>query len=203
MANEPLSKDEELEVVFQMMDNDTRGLLRLLQAYGPRVKWLLMRKFGDVLNEQDVDGVLNLAAHNARKAAADYDDRKGRLAGWFYKIAYHAAVDELRGDDANAKAGPLEMEPDLAPREPVCIAKDDNDPVVDDLLRCVEELGEIQRRIVKADLAAGGEADAAWLSKKLGIPKQHVYSYRNKSREALLNRMKKRGHTAAIARRKP
>lgn len=46
-------------------------------------------------HEHDVDGVLNLAAHNAWKVAADYDDRKGRLAGWFYKIAYHAAVDEL------------------------------------------------------------------------------------------------------------
>ena len=202
MADQPLSKDEELEVVFQMMEGDTLGLVRLMQAYGPRVKWLLMKKFAGVLNEQDVDGAINLAAHNAWRAASDFDDRKARLGAWFYTIAHNAAVDLLRGSDANRAATSLEFEPDLAPREPACIADDENDPVIEDLLRCIEELGTIQKTIIKADIAAGGDADAARLAKKLAIPKQHVYSYRNKARDALLKRMEKRGHTVNTIRRK-
>lgn len=203
MANEPLSSDEELEVVFQMMEGDTRGLVRLLETYGPRVKWLLMRKYAGLLNEQDMEGVLNLAAHNAWRAASDFDDRKAQLGAWFYTIARNAAVDLLRGSDASTGARALEFEPDIAPREPACVAEEeDDDPVSGDLLKCVEELGTIQQTIIKADLGAWGEADAAWLAKKLGIPKQRVYSYRNKARNALLKRMTKRGHTAQTTRRR-
>lgn len=201
MAEEPLSQDEELEIAFQMMEGDSGGLVRLLQAFGPRVKWLLMRKFEGLLDEQDVDGILNFAAHKAWKAVGGYDYQKCGLGGWFYVIAYHTAVDELRGGETVRSAGPLESEPGLTPREPACIAEDNEDANIDELLRCIDDLGDIQQTIVKADLAAGGEADGAWLAKKLGIPKQNVYSYRNKAREALLKRMTKRGHTANTIRR--
>ena len=54
-----------------------------------------------------------------------------------------------------------------------------------------------------ADLLAGGEAGAEKLAKKLGIPKQHVYSYREKYQKSLLARMQKRGHTAESTARRP
>lgn len=201
MADEPLTKDEELEVVIQMMDGDAQGLVRLLTVYGPRVKWLLMRKLDGLLNEHDVDGIVNLAAHKAWTAIETYDDKKCRLGGWFYTIAHHCAVDVLRGEQRH-QACPIEIEPPAPQVEDDDPEPSKDNPSVRELLECVEELGEKQRTIIKADLLANGEADAAVLAEKLGIPKQHVYSYRNKAREALLNRMMKRGHTADAIRRR-
>lgn len=200
MAEEPLTRDEELEVALQMMDGDTEGLVRLLQAYGPRIKWLLMRDFEGVFNRHDVDGIVNLAAHKAWRAAADYDDRKGRLGGWFYTIAHRSAVDVLRGEKRH-QARRLDIDPPAPQREDNDAEPSKDDPAIRELLECVEELGEKQRTIIKADLLADGEADAAILAEKLGIPKQHVYSYRNKAREALLKRMTQRGRTAETIRR--
>ncbi len=71
-----------------------------------------------------------------------------------------------------------------------------------DLLAEIETLGPKQKLIIKADMLAGGEADAEQLALRLGIPKQHVYSYREKAHKALLKRMQKRGHTAETIRMK-
>jgi len=202
MADEPLSKDEELEVVFQMMENDPRGRLCLLKAYGPKVKGLLQKNLGDVLADHDIDVVLHFAVEKAVKAVGSFDDDKGRLGGWFYVIAFHTAVDLIRGDVGKPTV-PLYFDLEAPPDDkdsPDDLA--DDDPVIADLLQCVEELGELQRKLVKAFLLADGNPDVGELSKKLGIPRQHVYSYQNKARASLLKRMAKRGHTANTIRSK-
>jgi hypothetical protein len=93
------------------------------------------------------------------------------------------------------------VEPDVPGHVPACLAEDaKDDPEIKDLMDEVSRLGNTQRAIAEADLLAGGEADADQLAKKLGIPKQHVYSYRNKYLEALRARLVKRGHTEATVR---
>lgn len=205
MADEPLSRDEELEIVFQMMDGDREALKRLLKAYGPRVKSILLRKYGFILTDHDIEVVLCFAAEKAFRGVGTYDDKKGRLGGWFYRIAYYTAVEMLRDEqgDPDNPTVPLLEEP-AAPDEQreADERRPSDDPVIMDLLECIEELGAVQRTIAKADLLAGGEADAEVLAKKLGIPKQHVYSYRNKYHEALEKRMTKRGHAAETIRRR-
>ena len=198
MADDLLSKDEQLEIACGLLDRDPKALVRLLTAYGPRVKWLLQDKLGNVLNEWDIASCLNTAAAKAWNSA--YDDAKGTLGGWFYTIAFNAAVDMARGAECEpVGAIPIDPgnEPGVKARSPGCLEEDDQpDPVIKDLMEAVKELGQIQRTIAEADLLAGGEADADELANKLGIPKQHVYSYREKYKKALLARMEKRGHTA-------
>ncbi len=204
MGDHPLTRDEELEIACGLLDRDDRALVRLLRAYGPRTKWLLRKKLGNVLNDWDLDSCLRIAA--AKAWNAEYDDKKGGLGGWFYTIAFHVAIDMVRGEKGEPKARvPLEdHHASLDGRLPACVEEDlEPDPVIRDLMDAIKELGPIQRAIAEADLLAGGEADAEQLSQKLGIPKQHVYSYRDKYRKALLARMEKRGHSAAsMARRK-
>jgi DNA-directed RNA polymerase specialized sigma24 family protein len=202
MTDELISKDEQLEIACGLLDKDERALLRLLETYGPKLKWLLKKKFGGVLNECDVNSCVLYAA--AKAWNSPYDDAKGTLGGWFYTIACNAAKDMVRGQKNEPKRSlRLEWEPTLPPRVPACLDENENsDPVIQDLMQEVMRLGTIQRTIAEADLLAEGEADAEALAKKLGIPKQSVYSYRNKYRAALLERMKRRGHTAAgVARR--
>jgi len=206
MAEDPLSSDNQLEIVCLMLDGDEQGVVRLLKAYGPKVKWLLRRKLGDLLTDTDVDSVLNLAATKAFHAASTFDD-KYTLGGWFYRIAYNAAVDTMRETpDApdDGEVVPLESDPVLPPRTPACVEDDPppDYPAIEDLAEVIEELGSVQKTIAKADLLAGGEADAEVLAAKLGIPKQSVYSYRNKYKAAIKKRMEKRGHTAETLRRR-
>lgn len=203
MAVDPLSRDEQLEIACGMLDRDERALVRLLKAYGPRVKWLLKQKLGYVLNDWDVESCVRIAAAKAWNSV--YDDKKGTLGGWFYTIAFNAAVDMARGEkNEPINTVPMDVEPRIQARLPACIEEDEKpDPVIQDLMKSVSELGAIQRTIAEADLLVGGEADAEELAKKLGIPKQHVYSYREKYRRSLLARMQKRGHASEITARRP
>lgn len=203
MADDPLSKDDQLEIACGLLDKNEQALVRLLETYGPRLKWLLKEKLGHVLNDWDIQSCIRIAAAKAWNSV--YDDKKGTLGGWFYTIAFNSAVDMARGEKNEPKnTVPLDVDPKLSPRVPACLEEDEKpDPVIQDLMQAVKELGPVQRTIAEADLLAGGEADAEELAKKLGIPKQHVYSYRDKYQKSLLARMQKRGHTAQSTARRP
>lgn len=198
MADDRLSADDQTEIVCLMLDKEQEGIVRLLRAYAGRVKWLLLAKFDGLLTEDDADEILQTAAFNAWNRADQYDDMAGNLGAWFYTIAYHAAIDELRRQpDGHDRPGELTIDPEAGTRSPACVDDDDLTPEIEqDLLAAIETLGEKQKLIIRADMAAGGEADAEELAQRLGIPKQHVYSYRNKAHSALLKRMQKRGRTA-------
>lgn len=194
MADERLSADEQIEIVCLMLDKEQEGLVRLLRAYAGRVKWQLLERFDGLLTSEDADEIIQTAAFNAWTHADKFDDTKGNLDGWFYRIAYNAAIDELRRQpDGKDRPVELDVDPCIDGRTPACLEDDELPPEIErDLLAEIETLGEKQKLIIKADIAAGGEADAEQLAQRLGSPKQHVYSYRNKAHAALLKRMQTR-----------
>lgn len=202
MADDRLTADEQTEIVCLMLDKEQEGIIRLLRTYASRVKWLLLSNFEGLLTEAEADEILQTAAFKAWDCAHQYDDSRGNLGGWFYTIAYHAAVDELRRQpDGEDRPIELVVDPKMDPRAPACLEEDKLPPEIEkDLLAEIETLGEKQQLIIKADMAAGGEADAEELAARLGIPKQHVYSYRNKAHAALRKRIEKRGHQAPTER---
>lgn len=198
MADDRLSADEQIEIVCLMIDRNEEGLVRLLRAYSGRIAWDLLHKY-EALNEQDMEEIIQTAAFKAWARAETFDYNVGTLGGWFYTIAKNTAIDVLRGKpDADDRPIELSFEPAVEGRVPAALEDEEFEPeAVTDLLEEIETLGEKQRVIIKADLAVGGEADAEFLADRLGIPKQRVYTYRNKAHEALKKRLKKRGHTAA------
>lgn len=196
MADDLLSAEDQLEIACGLLDRDEQAIRRLLEVYGGRVKCLLQSKLGEVLSEDDIQSCLHFAA--MRACGAVFDDSRGTMGGWFYTIALNVARDMVKGRKSLSGGVPLEdmNAPSVDARVPACVEDDEPpDPAIRDLLAALEELGEVQRVIAKADLLADGEADAEVLAKKLGIPKQHVYSYRDKYKKALLKRMEQRGHT--------
>ncbi len=195
----PSKEDEELRIALLLIEGKREGLFALLDALAPKVKGILLHKFEGILTDADVDDVLLLAAQKAFDAAGDFDEREGSLGGWFYGIAYHAAVDRLRRLGGEAMTS-LDDHPAPAAKA------DGTEPLMDDVMRadltdCVEGLGELQRKIIEADLLAGSPVDAESLSKKLGIPKQNVYSYREKAHRALEKCMSKCGYSGETIRR--
>lgn len=206
MADDRLSADEQVEIVCLMLDREQEGIVRLLRAYAPRVKKILLDRFDGLLTEQDVEEVIQTAAFKAWNNAAAFDDKKGTLGGWFYTIAYRSAIDLERGlPSGEDRPVQLSIEPEFTPRTVPCLDETEDLPpqVVRVLMDEIEAMGDKQKLIIKADMAAGGEADAGFLAHRLGLTKQHIYSYRNKAHAALKKRLAKRGYTAETLRTKP
>ncbi|MBL4809394.1 MAG: sigma-70 family RNA polymerase sigma factor [Phycisphaerales bacterium] len=196
MNEDRLSADEQTELVCLMLDGEEEGIIRLLRAYSGRVNWLLLSRYEGLLTEEDVEGIIHLSASKFWNSVHDYPDA-GNLGGWFFTIARNTAIDVLRGlPDGKDRPIELVFEPEISPRIPACLDDDETLPpeIEMDLLDEIETLGEKQKLVIKADMAEGGEADAEWLAQQLGIPKQHVYSYRNKAHAALKKRMERRGY---------
>lgn len=193
--------EEELRIALLLIEGKEEALFQLLEAFAPKIKGILLSKLRGILTEADVDDVLLIAAQKAFDAAGDFDERKRSLGGWFYRIAFRAAIDRLRrlgGKPTGTLDGDYPAPADSNHQAESQL----DDGTRNDLIECVERLGELQRKIIEADLLAGGPVDAETLSRKLGIPKQHVYSYREKAHRALEKSMTKRGHTGDTIRRK-
>ena len=60
-----------------------------------------------------------------------------------------------------------------------------DDPRLEGLCRAIEALPPLQKAIIKADLAAGGLADAGRLAEIHGTSKNTIYVSRSKARETL------------------
>src|SRR5215831_2623190 len=82
---------DDIDIALMMMDRDPEGVRWLLKKYGGNVKAGLWRKFHQVLADPEINEALNVAAFKAFRVAYTYDESKGSLRAWFYKIAHYAA----------------------------------------------------------------------------------------------------------------
>lgn len=210
MAAESLTPDEQLEVALLLLDkNEERrreGLEWLIRAYGPGIKTWLKRSYGTLLTDEDIGHFLRLAACKVMKKADELNRKDdGSLGRWFSTIVLNCVRDMLREQENERRLPTVRLIEEIVAEIPATEpdAAELDDPVLSDLRECIERLGERQRLIADADQLAGGTADAEALALKLGIPKQSIYSYRNKYLRSLLKCMNDRGHTEeTIARRR-
>ena len=130
------------------------------------------------------------------EAANQYDESKGSLRVWFYKIAHNAARDILRGEKRH-EAIPLEFDPPQ-PAE-VDAQEDDHDHPEQqklslDLREAVASLPRLQKAIIEADLASGGTADSQRLAQALGSTVNSIYVSRSQAISKLREDMRRRGY---------
>lgn len=209
MPDGPSAQVDNQDIILRLMYGSEDGLRQLLKAYGPKVKGALMRRFAGILDGEDVDAVINLAACKARKSINGFRHHDGNLGGWFYRIAYNAAIETIKGEQPARRHIPEEYEPidELAEdrASAICDAEGggngdgDGDGEADrrllrDFDECINALPNQQRRIMLADRAVGGSADAGFLAKKLNTAKGTIYVQRSKAHETLRQEMRKRGH---------
>lgn len=198
-----MPRDEAIEVgdsqiVALLCTASEQGAQLLLRIHGPRVKWLLHDRFGDILAEPDLAAALNEAAFKAFRAIRTFDASRGTLGAWFWQIAANAARNVLRGETrhthqrlAHDPPGPartaasLEDEDDLARNE-----------TLDGLRQAIAALPDLQRKIIQADLASGDVASAAWLAERYGTTQASIYVSRGKAHENLRKALLQRGYSA-------
>lgn len=195
-----MPRDEAIEVgdsqiVALLCAASEQGARLLLQVHGPRVKWLLHDRFGDILAEVDLAAALNEAAFKVFRAIRTFDACKGTLGAWFWQIAANTARNVLRGEIRHAHQA-LEHDPPGPDRAAASL--DDGDApaeseAVDGLREAISALPDLQRRIIQADLASGDVASAAWLAERYGTTQACIYVSRGKAHENLRKALLARG----------
>ena len=184
------------DIALMMREGAPEGARWLLQKYGGQVKAGLRCEFRHILADPEIDEALNTGALKTFRAARQYDESRGSLRGWFYKIARNAARDILRGEQRH-QAVPLEFDP---PSHVEVEAQEDehgppeHNKLSHDLKEAVAALPPLQRAIIEADLASGGTADAKRLAQAHGTTVNTIYVSRSHAMRKLREEMQRRGY---------
>ena len=187
---------DDIDIALMMMEGDPEGARWLLQKYGGKVKAGLRCEFHHVLADPEINEALNVGTLKAFRAAYQYDESKGSLQAWFYKIAHNAALDILR-EEKRHEAVPLDFDP---PQPAEVDAKEDDHGHPEqmklslDLKEAVASLPRLQKAIIEADLASGGTADAQRLAQAHGSTVNSIYVSRSQAISNLREEMRRRGY---------
>lgn len=193
------------EIALKIFEGDESALSDILLNYAPPITSVLAKKFRDQLNEQDIEDIMSISLMKFWDKRHSYDDKKGTVKAFLYVIAENTAKDVLKLGWYQARQKEIILEKEyieqslVYERHPnqLSLETDSNEPS-DEMTQAVhqalDELPEIQRKIIMTDTMAGGEASSAELGKQLGgIPATTVRVYRKRAKEAFCQAMKKRG----------
>lgn len=192
---------DDVELALRMMEGDQDALRHVINHYGPKVKGALRRKYGRTVDSRILEEAFYRAAYALWTSAGEFDDSKGSLGGLFYTCACNEVVTILRKGD---KAPLVSLDAlDNNSQDSLTTKADAGDPselseekrkLFADLQEVIAALPGNQRAITEADLAAGCDADNAYLAEMLGTTRNSVYVSRNKAREKIKLEMRKRGY---------
>lgn len=186
MPRDGVADVQDSEIITLLRRQAEEGVQHLLQVHGPRVKWLLKDRFGDMLAEPDLAAVLNEATFKVFQTIQAFDSSRGTLRGWFWRIAANTARDLLRGELRHAHQD-LKHDPGEDAREPACLEDEPRASrrAITDLQEAIKSLPHLQRKVIEADLASGDIASAAWLARRYSTTEASVYKARSRARDNL------------------
>jgi RNA polymerase sigma factor (sigma-70 family) len=199
MADDSSSHADEEALAIRMMDKEEEALSEVLGLYGAMVKGWLIKRFSSDLQPAEIDEAFNVAIFNLWRFAHKFDKSKGSLGGWFLRIAQRAALSVLRREKEH-QAKHLEYDPAYDPAGECLDSSEDPSPDkqtkkrLKDLNEVIDALPPLQRAIKRADIAAGGTADAGRLAEIHGTSNNSIYVSRAKGHEAIKNGMLICGH---------
>ncbi len=182
-------------IVAQLRAGGDEGVRQLLRDHGPKVMWLLKSRFGYLLPEADIEALLNDATFKVFRSIRLFDPSKGSLVGWYWRIAANTARKLLHHQ---MRRGRLDLKADSywQDRAPASLAEENPAlaRTLKDLHEAIEQLPDLQRKIIGADLDSGDIADANCLARKYSTTVESIYVSRNKARQNLRLIMIERGY---------
>jgi RNA polymerase sigma factor (sigma-70 family) len=201
-SNPTDTSGDDAEIVRLLRARETAGLRRLLAVHGPRVRTCVRKMLGD-LSETEMDDVVNKAAYQAWRFADSYDPKKGTLRAWFLVIARNAGRGllreqarrgfEVRGEGFDEVAATPNDEIPSVPPEAFLKA----------VHECIDELPNLQRSIIQADLRSGDVANADELARTLQTTKNSIYVSRSLARRTLRRKLLAQGYVPGDGRSQP
>lgn len=194
------------ELVFRLSENDDTVLADVLKHFGGSIRGLLVAKYDD-FNEQDAEDAMSIAINKLWENRHQYDESKGALRTYLFKIADNTVKDVFKSGWAKARTTPLDLvdeshfacvEEPVPENEKRRSRKDREKKErqeLNDLRSVIDDLPERQRRIVMSDVYAKDRVtDSAWLADELGIAKASVRVYRLRAWKTIRAKMKQQGY---------
>jgi RNA polymerase sigma factor (sigma-70 family) len=202
-------QDLQDSIALKVFENDESALSDILKHYAPPIMTVLINKYEGQLNEQDIEDVMSISLMKFWDNRKDYDDKKGTIKALLYTIADHTAKDVLKSGWYQAKEKEVAFEnedkeqtfehkyADERHLNQISLENDCNehsDEKTKAIHQVLNELPQIQKKILISDAKAGDEVNSAELGRRLGgIPANTIRGYRKRAKEAFRQGMKKYG----------
>jgi RNA polymerase sigma-70 factor (ECF subfamily) len=198
MGVDPPPDTDDAALARRLSRRDQGALRLLLERHGGRVRQVLRKRYQGVLDESEVDQVVLDAAFAIWRNASKFERSRGGLGGWFMSIALRAAVDILRGEHRD-RYHELGFDPAYVPLSwggGTTTTSGRQGQLIVALNEAIARLPRLQREVIRADLAADGQADSSRLARRLGSTEGSVYAARSKAHAALYTMLSEKGHAA-------
>ena len=168
-----------------LMDKNELGVELLYKHFGPDAMNCLQARFSRSLNQIDLDAAINNALFKAWMYGHSIDVDQN-LEAWFRRICINEAIDlchkiakVLTCDGSQVVDANVEESPICKPPNPLakCLSTE------------IENLPNLQKRVVMADMQAGGEENAAVLAVRFDTSANSIRVSRSKARKKLRLRL--------------
>jgi RNA polymerase sigma factor (sigma-70 family) len=212
---EKIATPQELQdaIALKVFYNDETALSDILNHYAPSIMGVLINKYKGQFNEQDIEDIVSIAIEKFWDNRKSYDDKKGTIKAFLYVIAHNTAKDILKLGWHQAKEKEVVIEKkDLEQSFKEYLEQsfiderhlnqidsgNDNNELSDQMIKAIhqvlDELPDIQKKILLSDAMAGDEVSSPELGKRLGgIPANTIRVYRNRAKNAFRQGMIKYG----------
>lgn len=177
--------DEDLAAA--MMCGDAEALRIVLKKHLGPVKEVMKGTYGKTVPQLLIDEAVSTAVAKMWRTAGSYDKARGPLGGWLFVMAQSAMLDILNREKRYRTRNPsMDPEYDRAVDCPADVSDLPEDRAeaqeLQELKYVIEnKLKGLQKAIILADLAAGGEANAASLAEIHNTSKGSIYVSRHKA----------------------
>jgi len=191
------------ELQERLLADDEQVLEDVLRQFGPAFRAVLRRQFGEVLSDGDIEDVLSIGLFRFWKNRHQYDERRGRLRVWFFRIVVNAARDVLKHGWHKARQLEVSADPVVlaslaeAPRNGHPVELKERTISAEQMVvrEIVANLPEAQRKIILADAACRDDtASSQRLAKELGIAATSVRVYRKRAMDKIRSELEERGY---------
>lgn len=187
----------------RLLADDEQVLEDVLRTFGPPIRAVLCRKYRGVLTGDDIEDVLAIGLFRFWVNRHRFDEQKGTLRVWFFRIVDNAARDVLKHGWHKARRLETAVEPSV-----LATFADHRQNGRDnrrtgpnmsaaqmEIREIVDSLPAVQKSIVMADaLTRDGTASSQLLAEELNLPASTVRVYRKRALDKIRTELKRRGH---------
>ena len=194
---------QEIDFAERLLADDEQVLADVLRMHGPVIRVVLCRRYQGLLAESDIDDVLSIGLFRLWNSRESFDQRKGKLRVWFFRIVENAARDVLRMGWQRARQLEVSTSPSqlasmvdhrrngnrhTTPSQPVS-------EVQIEVRKIVDGLPKVQRQIVLAfALARDDSTTSQSLGEELDIPASTVRVYRKRAMDTIRDELIRCGY---------
>lgn len=194
------STDVHEDIALKLMCGEESVCEEIVRQYAPAIRnWLLTLPYG--LSRDDAENIVCEAIARLWEKRDQYDDSKGSLRSYLFKIAKNLVLDrpktsrfktmsqerQVSDEYLKSLAAPKKKSASKSPKDP-------DEPILIALREALRELPEMQRKVLIEDAGATEELPAAQLGEILGgIPAGTIRQYRKRGKDALRRKLLERG----------